>query len=444
MAKRYALALAMCASALTLTFVCAAPAAAPTPPPACKGGTGCSGSACPAGITATSSTLPTAACPFEGESQSAVDVFSWNEFVALNWPATQSCTADTTKSIVNVKTYKDGPVVWQTQMSADDVFKASPATPAPWCGGASVAALFAHEPVPFAHIAKAAPAAHLLGGMFASIAEPTGVTAVGGVVTDQSGRWLRYDRYMNQTEYNTVVPKNWWQLAVLNKLPSITLPSNSLELKSSWKVLTPAEIAGGRYYTTMATVYNTPDEKKSPGHNPVTLGLVGLHIIQKTAAQKGFFWSTFEQVDNDKVFYRLGNPAPINKQTAKKPYVELNPNGTPHNLPVQIKRVNKIPVDPGVNAYYQQLLKGSVFANYRLISTQWQTGGAPQGTPANVANITIETYVQSVSTPPSTAPKAMPRRTGAPFTGCLGCHAYATTANKKTATDHSFLFLEAK
>jgi hypothetical protein len=163
----------------------------------------------------------------------------------------------------------------------------------------------------------------------------------------------------------------------------------------------------------------------------VTLGLVGLHIIQKTPQQQGFFWSTFEQVDNDRVFFSPHGSKTVNKQTAAKPYVELNPNGSPINAPVQIKRVNKIPADPALNAYYQKLLAGSVFANYRLISTQWQTGGAPQGTPANVSNIVIETYVQTV-------------KGSGGATGCLGCHINTTAANGKTTTDHSFLFLEAK
>ena len=110
-------------------------------------------------------------------------------------------------------------------------------------------------------------------------------------------------------------------------------------------------------------------------------------------------------------------------------------NGTPINAPVQIKRVNKIPADPNLTSYYQKLLAGSVFANYRLISTQWQTGGAPQGTPANVANIAIETYVQQVSSQ---------GKTRNPATGCLACHINATAANNTTTTDHSFMFLEAQ
>lgn len=405
-----------------------------TPPQFCQGGTGCPASSCPASITSAQAKLPLDACPFEGESQSAVDIFSWNEFIALNWPATPTCMADTTKSILNITSKNQGPVVWQTQMSSDDVFVAKNKNPGPWCNGKSIAGLFANKPRALAHTAQTAAPAHALLGLANSISPPTDVTAVGGVVTDQSGRWLRYERLMNQPEYARIVAQKWYRLSVLNALPSITLPTGSLELKSAWKILTPAELATGRYYTTTATVYNTPAGAKSPGPNPVTLGLVGLHIIHKTPTQGGFFWSTFEQIDNETVFFNPSSSAPVNTQTAKKPYVELNPNATPINAPVQIKRVNAIRADPGLNAYYQKLLAGSVFANYRLVSTQWQTGGAPQGTPPHVANIVIETYVQSAS---NKKPKD-------PSTGCLACHISATAANNKTLTDHSFLFLEAK
>jgi hypothetical protein len=424
---------------LLLTFAAVHSSPASPQPPDCSQGGGCPGSTCQQSITAASSTVPATACPAHGESQGGVDVFSWNEFIAFNWPASSNCAANPAKSILSVKSGAQGPVVWQTQMSADDVFVAPGKTPAAWCKGPALAALLSNQPRTFLHTAKATAAAHLLGAPFAEISEPTGVEAVGGVVTDQSGRWLRFERLMNQTEYNRVVPSQWYRLAVLDKLPAITLPTGSIELKSAWKILTPQEIAGGRYYTTVATVYNTPDEgpdrKPSPGKNPVTLGLVGLHIIHKTPQQSGFFWSTFEQVDNDKVFFNPASNTAVNTQTAKEPYVELNPNGTAHNLPVQIQRVTKIPATPSLNAYYQSLLAGSVFANYRLISTQWQTGGAPQGVPPGVANIVIETYVQKASTP----------ATGKTvYTGCLACHANATAANKKTVTDHSFLFLEAK
>jgi hypothetical protein len=383
--------------------------------------------------------LPLAACPFGGENQNAVDIFAWNEFIALNWPATTGCTADTTNSILNIKTGNQGPVVWQTLMSSDNVFVAPNQTPADWCTGDALSALFAQKPRVFGHTAKSAP--QHVEALTIPISQPNGVKAVGGVVTDQSGRWLRYERLMNQPEYTAIVTNKWYQLSVLNALPSITLPTGSLELKAAWKILTPAEIEGGRYYTTTATVFNTPDHAPSPGANPVTLGLVGLHIIQKTPQQKNFFWSTFEQVDNDKVFFKFrpGILPPYNRQTAQKPYTELNPNGAPINQPVEIRRLSPIPAKPGLNTYYQKLLAGSVFANYRLVTTQWTTGSgmAQAGTPQYAANIVIETYVQK-------AVQRKPWKGKFPSTGCLACHINATAANNTTITDHSFLFLEAQ
>lgn len=426
------------------------------PKNACQGGAGCAGSACPTSIASAQATVPLAACPIGGENQNAVDIFSWNEFIALNWPATMNCTADTTKSILNVKSGNDGPVVWQTFMSSDNVFVAPTSSPATWCTGDALSNLFAKTPRMLPTTSKSSPKAlQALAAVISqprgalavsqprgapAISQPTGVLqALGGVVTDQSGRWLRYERLMNQLEYQAIVSNNWYRLSVINGLSSLTLPTNAMEIKSSWKVLTAAESASGRYYTTSAIVYNTsgPNPAPSPGTNPVTLGLVGLHIIQKTPQQGNFFWSTFEQVDNDKVFFNPKSNTAPNTQTAATPYTELNPNGTPINAPVQIKRLTTpIPANPYLNAYYRKLLAGSVFANYRLISTQWTTGSgqAQSGTPQYVANITLETYIQ----------KAVGQGGKFPPTGCLACHTNATAANGTTVTDHSFLFLEAQ
>ena len=440
---------------LAATLFIADGASAAPPIAACQGGTGCAGSTCPAAISAAQAIAPLDACPAHGENQAAVDIFSWNEFIAFNWPATPTCLPDTTKSILNIKLLNQGPVVWQTQMSSDDLFVASGQNPVPWCNGKSLAALFARQPIPLLHAAQTAAPPQSLDHLASVISPPTDVTAVGGVVTDQSGRWLRYQRLTNQTEYTAIVSNKWYELGVLNSIKTLTLPVGSIEFKSAWKILNGPEIRSGRYYTTQAIVYNTPDDAKSPGPNPVTLGLVGLHIIHKTPSQGGFFWSTFEQVDNDTVFIDPHKGGPYNKQTAQKPYTELNQNATPVNAPVQIKRNNKIAADPALNAYYQKLLSGSVFAHYRLVSTQWQTGGAPQGTPANVANIVIETYVQDAAStaaaaralPASFFPPAKPGLPAfgpTPPSGCLGCHINATAANGTTVTDHSFLFLEAQ
>jgi hypothetical protein len=414
-------------------------------PQSCTQGS-CPDSLCPNALPASAPAVPQDACQkFEG-NQDAVDTFSWNQFIALNWPADQATCAPSSNSIANVKSNDGTAVVWQTYMSSDRVFVAS-GSPSPWCSGN---ALNAGGVRALDDIAKAEQNFHALGGAFASIAEPSDVDqAAGGVLTDQQGRWLRYEKLMNQDEYNYITKNNIWKKSVLQQWATANTPINlpngvgdstqygsigAIEVKAAWKVLSDAEVQGGRYFTTTATVYNDAKGSPSPGKNPVTMGLVGLHIIHKTPTQGGLFWSTFEHVDNDKVFSNPSSTTPPNTQTAKTPYIELNPDGTPHNTPVQVKRTQQFPTEDAdeLNKYYQGLLAGSVFANYRLLSTQWGTGINPIGTPKYVANITMETFVQDLVNPTSKA------------TGCFACHLHSVTAVPKQSGDHSFLFLAAQ
>ena len=287
------------------------------------------------------------------------------------------------------------------------------------------------------------------------IAPPTDVTAVGGVVTDQSGRWLRYQRLANQTEYTAIVSNKWYQRGVLNSIKTLTLPVGSIEFKSAWKILNGPEIRSGRYYTTQAIVYNTPDGAKSPGPNPVTLGLVGLHIIHKTPTQGGFFWSTFEQVDNDTVFIDPHKGGPYNKQTAQKPYTELNQNATPDQragadqaqqqdrgrpgaqclLSEAPEWLGVRPLSPGLDAVADRRRAARHAGKrrqhrYRNLCAGRRhdgSGGAPHS---------------GKLLPP--AKPGLPAFGPTPPIGCLGCHINATAANGTTVTDHSFLFLEAQ
>ncbi|MGZ5442408.1 MAG: hypothetical protein ACXW5U_09295 [Thermoanaerobaculia bacterium] len=398
----------------------------------------------PSPITSAQATIPAEPCTFQGEggpkTQNFVDIYSWNLFLALNWPAsTANCAVDATKSIVNVKSGDGTYVVWQTYMPGENVF-VNPGyqTPAAWCSGNDLAAgaqrVFDNE-------AKATSAAKNLGGHFLKIAEPGGdvLQASGDVVTDQSQRWLRYEKLMNQTEYDYIVPDRWNAVqlqAMMDNNQPIQIPQGSIEVKAAWKVLTPEEIGGNTYFTTQGIVCNTPDGDRTPcDEKPVTMGLVGLHLVQQTSNGGTMFWSTFEHKANDTVFFDPTSTAPVNTDFAQKPFTELDASCKGINQPTQIKRVTPVPASPELNGYYQQLLAGSVFANYQLISTQWSTGFGPSFTPPNVANITLETYVQDISSGNAT--------------GCFACH-YKATSNIKNASgqlqdsNHSFFFLEAQ
>jgi len=416
---------------------------APVPPAMCAASVKqCAGlSQCAtAPITSAQAAIPAKTCTIE-DQQDFVDIYSWNIFLALNWPAsTADCAADTSKNILNVQSGDGTFVVWQTYMPGENVF-VNPGTqkPAAWCSGNSLA-LGAQRV--FANEAKATAAAKQLGGAFLKISEPGGdvLQASGDVVTDQLGRWLRYEKLMNQTEYNYITADRWNapQLqALMNAKQAISLPEGSIEIKSAWKILSASEISGKRYFTTQGIVCNTPDGARTPcDDKPVTFGLVGLHIVQQTSPGGTLFWSTFEQVDNESVFFNPNSTATPNTDFAKQPYTELDASCQAINAPTQIKRVTPIPASPDLNTYYQQLLGNSVFKNYQLISTQWTTGAGSSafGTPANVANITLETYVQDISTPEGSFSA----------TGCFACHLKSSTVIKGQDGGHSFFFLEAK
>jgi hypothetical protein len=413
----------------------------PDPPELCtKSVSQCNGKdqCAAAPLTAAAANIPTGVrCTPLGEgggdAQKYVDAFSWNLFLSLNWPAnTASCAADTAKSILDVRSGDGTYVVWQTYMAADRVF-VNPGyeKPAPWCSGNNLTAsrVFDDE-------AKAVKEARELGGDFLKISEPGKdvLQAKGGVVTDQNGRWLRYERVMNQIEYDYIVDGKW-NMPLLEAMQknnqTIAIPANSIELKSAWKVLTDQEASSSKYFTTQGLVCNNPEGERTPcDEKPVTMGLVGLHIVQQVTTGGPMFWATFEHNDNDTVFFNPASTDPVNTDFATEPYTELDASCKAVNKPTQIKRETPVPADPLLNGYYQQLLGSSVFANYRLISTQWSTGVAVGGTPQHVANIVLETYAQTISKGSAT--------------GCFTCHLNATTRVKGQSANHSFLFLEAK
>ena len=79
----------------------------------------------------------------------------------------------------------------------------------------------------------------------------------------------------------------------------------------------------------------------------------------------------------------------------------------------------------------QEKLKGTVWANYRLVTTQWPTAGSSTGQPfipANLTNTTMETYIQTGGS-------------------CMGCHSIAhtsgTTMNGQPASANFSYLLQA-
>ncbi|MEM7186279.1 MAG: hypothetical protein AAF466_06440 [Bacteroidota bacterium] len=391
--------------------------------------------------------------------QVQADIYSWQSFIALNWPANMAnCTADTTDgtSILSGK----GPVVWETYLTSDQVFVPEGSTPDAWCTSD-----LSRHPEKVQALALKTGVKRIL---HTTAKSPHSLDqASGGPLVDQNGRFVRYEVRMNQDEYNYIMRDTLWskkgQQSFIGQGKTVDFPSGNnsgvegaIEIKAAWKVIGEGDDPS-RFYTIQAIVYNDNELDPSPGPNPVTLGLVGLHIAHKINDQKNWVWSTFEQIDN--LTKSFNNPAcdtcAVNQPLPGQNQKELDSLGNPNYNPTQVTRVNAIndkAVD-SLNTVYQKKLEGSLWANYKLISTQWLL--FEDITPLFLANSVQETYLQGPH-PPSYGnftpiideqyyedPKYKPFSPNT-SASCMGCHYVATLPGSEVKADFSFLLGDAQ
>lgn len=371
--------------------------------------------------------------PAPSASQADFDRYSWQVFVALNWPAKngERGQPDCDQTIG-----QEGPLVWQTYKTVEQVFLPGATNPGPWNSGTNDASL---------------------GRINTSVLKNTGVAnfagqAVGGWLIDQRGNPTYYAIYTNQTAYEYIVKNDFYNADIVGQAQGITFPDNATEMKASWRMLTPEDDAN-RYLTMQTQVATFDESGRATGEtSEATLGLVGLHIVTKAPGYPQRIWSTFEHVDNvppkenvdgqwiDKpvegIFYAYFDSAAsggeINHssclwQQQDNQLVCVPKEGVTITTPDPLTRVTPIPAETQkVNAAAQQDLAQTVFQYYQLVTTQRPLNPEDaeelgQPTPAVSANTTLESYIQ-------------------PNSSCMGCHAMATPANSNHKSDFSYLF----
>ena len=111
--------------------------------------------------------------------------------------------------------------------------------------------------------------------------------AFGGPLVDQNRNYVRYEVRINQIEYEQVRNNGWYDRDTVvadileskdqpNPIPQgIQFDANALELKGAWRQLTD-EDDHDRYYSVEALIADGDGS-----YVPATMGLVGLHIMQK-------------------------------------------------------------------------------------------------------------------------------------------------------------------
>ncbi|HEX4954683.1 MAG TPA: hypothetical protein VF017_14925 [Thermoanaerobaculia bacterium] len=406
---------------------------------------------CPSGVTLCSA-LPEQILTPTGcstaDQQCARDFFSWQTFVSLNWPGkivnapegVQIVEPDPTASAGD-----RGSRVWELWMDPDSVFlpgavKPSwqpgqePPTPCnqPGASGRTLAGRLAKATVSFVDLDP--------DSFFtATVNQP---------LIDQAMNFVVFEIRMNQGEVGWVVDNSLYQQETVQALTtSLQLPNAAIEAKAAWRIL-PAEMPEAqknRYYRQMAKIVLDGSAVEGGGGAPVCLtrelGLIGLHL------RHNGLWGTFEQVDNvkasDGITPTLYNPActtcatnlpPTDKSGKPIPASDYKwsltgPSASLYqgfpNVPAQITRAPGQDrfINVPLNHFFQsQVLTGTVWANYMLITTNW-IELPPVSQPIPALNTSLEPFLPSVSTLPQ---------------ACIDCHELAVNGNN-AALGQSFL-----
>jgi len=270
--------------------------------------------------------------------------------------------------------------------------------------------------------------------------------AFGGALYDQNSNVVYYEAWVNQTEYNFITGCQFYNTGCIAAAPAnVALPAGSIELKTSWRVL-PAG-ATGSYYTVQGLVGSSC--------TPVTLGLVGFHLVINTPDHPEFIWATFEQKSNAPdcpgstssgwSFYNPncqqgGKPCAVNQQNTNPTQVcRVTPwgGGDSQNV-ANIQAIDQsvystmqklAAVDPAKYGYL------NIWSNYQLVGNLWTNQGQLPPSSANEkgstlnANTTMETFAQNTTSPT--------------FTNCFSCHQESGAFSGTTPANFSHLFFEA-
>ncbi|NER33676.1 MAG: hypothetical protein F6J93_06400 [Oscillatoria sp. SIO1A7] len=411
-------------------------------------------------------------------TQTDFDCFSWQSLVGLSWAATADANGEPDTSIPFGQTGSRGLVVWQTYKNSYAVFPQN------------------NNPNPCPDGTDNCWNTPLAGGENLYATSKSGGFLDGQVeavpnawLTDQNGQLTRYEILVNRDEFDFIVEKQLYDGRIQKNYPNkIDMPAGEnggpegpMELKAAWKIIDDGD--KDDYFWTVATIQDTkinpengyPDPNgqymtckgSTDGICDRTVGLVGFHIAHKVKDNPQWVWSTFEHKNN----------API-QEKGQQPQVDENitysyfkkdcgsgdactKNTNPRDIPIPVTTPNQVTryLDPDhggnkilpepVNDRWHELVHGTPWENYNLISTQWPTdpesGGYCYGgpdycaktgcpTPEILANITMETYIQGDNVPDGNLEYA---------SSCIKCHALGALLNGKKA-DFSYLFSRAK
>ena len=408
----------------------------------------------------------------------AFDNFSWRAFIALAWPAMDDPAhrgqPDRAKSLGD-----PGPRVWETFKSRYEIFQPRPDGQASPDGRALA-------PAKWGSYAGANPCGPQADNKiktlaaFRRFADFNQATIAPGKMTGplvaQNHTYTRYEVRFSEAAFKSIVDHRWIEPS---RLPSADRPGafnvGSIAVKAAWRILTDADSPAirQRYYIVKDAEVLDVAQSQSRGKAVCSkrdIALVGLHIVVKTRNRPQRIWSSFEHIDNvppagtglarepdardaqaPYSYYDATKPPPDAQlaPSTPPPVSAANPP-EPDPAPVQITRRHPInPETMAMNRAYWALpeIRGTVWANYMLVVTQWPTVPLPNSPkndgryfpgmsadpnspvenyqqtagPAeanqNFANTTMETYAQDAPSSCMSCHHAVSNASGRDFVG---------------------------
>jgi hypothetical protein len=413
--------------------------------------------------------------------QHGFDFVSWRTFIALNSPA-DGTNVDIERS------QPDTPTQWEDMKNFKqllDVMLKPNVKPPVW------GKTDEERETEKRRLMPAACAPHYQTGMMVikMIEETYNQPFKTGPLIDQDGHYALFDILMNKVMFdyisrNNLLTKAGQQEQIRSGL-AIDFRSGrnpdannagdagAVMIKVSWKILNADEIRSRRFHMVDALVLmpEPHDPNVQPRCLRETLGLVGFHVVHKTVNRPQWIWTSFEHVDNvpeqrevdagslPHLFSFFDRSCSANRcppnQTPPWPWEpdpdrELQFHGSFNSQITRLTPLTDATVE--MNTAFQNLLNGTVWQNYMLISTQWpsnfgctqfntkHTPNAPfpntdfqkqpdmtcAPAPTFLANSTLETYSQG------DVPLAS--------SSCIGCHGNATNFQTAPADANALHF----
>ena len=392
--------------------------------------------------------MPPDVCIPDGFKDIAVEYFddySWRAFVALVWPAApgRRGVAAPSNGLAD-----SGPRVFETYKALWEIFHRDGSAPEPAFGKYDTSSA---NPC-----GVSSSFGDMTIGSFSGIDDigQAGIGVLDPPVVAQNGRYVRTATFFNQAEFDHIVGNRFFLRSALPPVPRprperpvIDFPMGSIAVKTAWIDVTgfPAALVQ-RFYTRPAMVKRAA----GAGCSRITVGLIGLHIAQKTPSRPQWIWSSFEQKDTVPPAWPDSPGAFVLNDGRRGPMPEANPLKLAPLAPEPVQPFNVVR-DGGAqiltrteltNYAYQKLLAGTPWQYYKLVVTQWprlegnQTtpipasvdGSAPNTFPGTgafsaFANVTMETFDQKRIE-----------------LGCMSCHNQARmmTDFMWTVLDHAY------